>query len=38
MNKKNKFFNAQQLVGHFLFGETTLIKYEKQLRKMLNGN
>ena len=34
----NKILNAQQFVGHFLLGENTLLKYEEQLRKMLNDN
>lgn len=38
MNKINKILNAQQSVGHFLFGLVTIVKYEEQLRKMLNGN
>ena len=38
MNKINKISNAQQSVGHFLLGDTTLVRYEEQLRKMLNGN
>ena len=38
MKKINKILNAQQLVGHFLFGLVTVVKYEEQLRKMLNEN
>ena len=38
MKKINKILNAQQFVGHFLLAAVTLVKYEEQLRKMLNEN
>ena len=38
MKQYNNILNAQLIVGHFLFGDETLIRYEQKLREIIDEN